>query len=331
MSLRSFIIDVAQHVGGNEPFNLDKYRQDPDVKWFFRAGFIQQYPVVYRTWGVYRKGQKRKGISTTKSRVALDELLKWDDEAAVTKHTNVVGYEPISFLKMAVQNNLIEDKEIEKYVKRVIFDNEYQQEVTLLTPVDLREEDVIAIQNEDGTVEWFPPETERGSYKEKTTTDSSEFKAWFKNSKVVNKAGDPKIVYHGTPAKFDAFSWQYVIGQLGFHVGTWSQAKNVGGRILRLYASIQNPLRLPDLGDWRGSEVVEAINKAAGTSIRRTAGDREIIMALSKAGYDGIVYSNKFEGEGDSYIAFSPTQLKSIDNKGAWDSKNPRIKERSLK
>lgn len=155
MSLRSFIIDVAQLVGGNEPFDLDKYRQDPDVKWFFRAGFIQQYPVVYRTWGVYRKGQKRKGISTTKSREALNELLKWDDEAVVTKHTNVIGYEPISFLKMAVHNNLIEDKEIEKYVKRVIFDNEYQEEVTLLTPIELREEDVIAIQNEDGSVDWL--------------------------------------------------------------------------------------------------------------------------------------------------------------------------------
>jgi hypothetical protein len=36
-------------------------------------------------------------------------------------------------------------------------------------------------------------------------TDTKQFKRWFGRSKVVNKDGTPKVVYHGTPAQFTVF------------------------------------------------------------------------------------------------------------------------------
>ena len=51
---------------------------------------------------------------------------------------------------------------------------------------------------------------------------------------------------------------------------------------------------------------------------------RELIQS---AGYDGIVYANKFEGEGDSWIAFRPEQIKSATgNRGTFDPESPDIR-----
>ena len=51
----------------------------------------------------------------------------------------------------------------------------------------------------------------------------------------------------------------------------------------------------------------------------------EIVSALKKGGYDGIVYENIIEGGGDSYIAFDPEQIKSIHNSGTYDPKDANI------
>ena len=48
-------------------------------------------------------------------------------------------------------------------------------------------------------------------------------------------------------------------------------------------------------------------------------------MKLRDAGHDGIQYKNEVEG-GTSYIAFEPTQIKSIFNKGTFDETNPDIR-----
>ena len=48
---------------------------------------------------------------------------------------------------------------------------------------------------------------------------------------------------------------------------------------------------------------------------------------LKAYGYDGIVYDNKFEGGGDSYIALYPGQIKSATgNIGTYDRENPDIR-----
>jgi hypothetical protein len=152
-------------------------------------------------------------------------------------------------------------------------------------------------------------------------TETPQFKAWFKQSKCV-RAGKPRILYHSTRAQFTVFDLRYTTGQLGFHLGTLPQARSVSrstsrsGRVYmhKVYASIQNPIRLEDMGGWHGYEVRDMVNRVAGLDLKGSGRDSDIRRALIAAGYDGVVYKNKFEGSGDSFIAFYPNQIKSITN-----------------
>jgi hypothetical protein len=156
------------------------------------------------------------------------------------------------------------------------------------------------------------------------------FWKWFGNSKVVNEDGKPLVVYHGTMAPEDFSAFRTTVGsfRLGAHFGTTEQAeslvnekmrvraraeaRNAGRlpdaykpysgapRFIPVYLSIQNPKRVEDQGDEaRWSEAIEQ-------AIRE--------------GHDGLVYENTEEGEGDSYVAFYPEQIKSaIGNRGTFD------------
>ncbi|MCK5235768.1 MAG: hypothetical protein KAR06_02190, partial [Deltaproteobacteria bacterium] len=114
------------------------------------------------------------------------------------------------------------------------------------------------------------------------STDTSAFKSWFKESKIVDEAGEPLIVYHGTLASFETFRRPEEIGlaevddvlDMGFHFGSREQAEEriLGGRIFKggkkvdtsrfvgqnivpVYLSVQNPLRLKDEGVWDSDTV----------------------------------------------------------------------------
>lgn len=52
--------------------------------------------------------------------------------------------------------------------------------------------------------------------------NSPNFQQWFGNSKVVDKTGNPLIVYHGTTWDFDRFKY----GDFGFHFGTKQSAED---------------------------------------------------------------------------------------------------------
>ena len=175
--------------------------------------------------------------------------------------------------------------------------------------------------------------------KAKDLTKTAAFQRWFGDSKVVDKKGKPLVVYHGTEAQFTAFDKRYVRDQLGFHFGTKGQAKRApsgkgkGSHVDAYWLSIQNPLRVRDEGSWTTEAAVEAINQAAGLRIRYGARDAEIVRALQAAGYDGIVYANRFEYGGDkdfgkdSWIVFEPTQIKSAtSNIGTFDPQDPDIR-----
>jgi hypothetical protein len=79
-------------------------------------------------------------------------------------------------------------------------------------------------------------------------TDTSEFKAWFGDSKVVDASGNPLVVYHGTPATdlsvFDASR----IGTngrsegAGFYFTTDKTTAAGYGQVIEVYLSIKKPL-----------------------------------------------------------------------------------------
>jgi hypothetical protein len=128
-----------------------------------------------------------------------------------------------------------------------------------------------------------------------------------------------------------------------------------GSRVIPVVLSVKNPIRLPDVFSRVDISLPKAaliIGRAAnfddnttnkliriGRKHERAYGRlnleaddhqrefwREAKEALQAKGYDGVVYANDVEGDGDSWAVFHPTQIKSATgNQGTWDPKNPDI------
>ena len=189
------------------------------------------------------------------------------------------------------------------------------------------------------------------------------FRDWFAASQAVDEQGRPRVFYHGTYATFGAFE---ETRDLGYHFGSSEQAAvKIGGeaagegaRIIPVYLSIRNPLRLTqDIFSRFDAQPLEeasdALAREAGLSadaaaslhqmaahvsqLRDTLGPAEsryqdareafwdqARRALVARGFDGVVYPNEAEGAGESWIAFESHQVKSVFNKGTW-SQSPNI------
>ena len=117
------------------------------------------------------------------------------------------------------------------------------------------------------------------------------FKNWFGNSKVVDKAGKPLIVYHGTNKNFTEFDPSKT-NDIGIHFGTKEQAEaalkpwgemHEGSRIIPAYLSLQNPLRLPDRFSKLGTRFI-ANAKLFGLDIHLRMGneDHDRLFAIAK-------------------------------------------------
>jgi len=119
----------------------------------------------------------------------------------------------------------------------------------------------------------------------------------------------------------------YDIDDRGF--ATADEAKQNAANIA---ASAVDSSTLEELED-RGvtSEVhIQAKNPKRMTDQVNAAGWKEAIAEAKAQGHDSIVYRNDFEGSGeDSYIVFSPGQIKSVYNKGTFDPSNPDVLRQS--
>lgn len=175
------------------------------------------------------------------------------------------------------------------------------------------------------------------------------FWKWFKDSAVVDRDGQPLVVYHGTRRKFNEFK-RTSDSDFGFHFGSIDQAESrlertrklAGGGpeyIMPVYLSIQNPLKTADPGDWHNAyNAWMTLNKATKGAL----GDEfefehmlkwkperrldHLTGQLEFLGYDGVVYRNRHEGRGESWIALRPSQIKSVENDGSFGADDPNIK-----
>lgn len=134
---------------------------------------------------------------------------------------------------------------------------------------------------------------------------------WHKDSHPLtkNEDGTPKVFYHGTGADFSEFR-QPSGGIAGKGIYFTDDSGRAGGyarsgnaSVMPVYLNIKKPFLIKD------TEKVPTQTQ------------------LKKSGYDGIIYSQKWNnGEvTKEYIAFDPTQIKSIHNKGTFDETNPNI------
>jgi len=160
-------------------------------------------------------------------------------------------------------------------------------------------------------------------------------------SKVVDENGEPLVVKHATASVEDFDSFR-ITGE-GTHVGTLQQAEErignrQGGRVMPLYASIQNPARVGDINTFSVNKLARELETQGIFSLSdvetvKTAGNRSKAFPvlrdlLEGKGYDGLVYHNEQEGAGDSYMVLRNTQLKSATgNRGSYESDNPNTLE----
>jgi hypothetical protein len=145
---------------------------------------------------------------------------------------------------------------------------------------------------------------------QKELTESSPFKKWFGDSKVVDENGKPLVVYHGTGKNFTEFDknkLQFFFTDDPEIASLYS--KSVGSpNIMPVYLKIKRPFvkdydkeyyAVPDIA----ADIEEAI----------------------KNNNDGLILYNT-ENVGNIYIALEPTQIKSATgNVGTFDASNPNI------
>jgi hypothetical protein len=176
--------------------------------------------------------------------------------------------------------------------------------------------------------------------------NSGAFKKWFGNSRVVDKKGNPLIVYHGSPdlrglkEKY-IFESRFLDNQSFFFTDNYSMAKsyadpkrafdyqNAEEGVIGLYLSLQNPLIVNAFNQiWRKFETTIDGNEIIGT--------RNLINFAKNKGYDGVIVENvrdyynnndkKTKG-GNVYVAFYPNQIKLADSSNTtFDANNPDIR-----
>jgi hypothetical protein len=183
-----------------------------------------------------------------------------------------------------------------------------------------------------------PKEKPKGKVKQ---TDTEEFKAWFGDSKVVDKDGKPLVVYRGGSAvdwntgeilrvmdresEFPAFN----SGEAGVKLaGFFTDEPDVADRFSKLgakehpsnaaifpvYLSIQKPF------------VIDAKGAAAGT-VQFGPEGKPFRDAIRSGKYDGVLIRNT-KDEGNLFIALKPNQIKSATgNRGTFSRKSNRIDE----
>jgi len=150
------------------------------------------------------------------------------------------------------------------------------------------------------------------------------FEKWFGNSKVVDKNGNPLVVYHGTDADIKVFDKsKQDIRDAGFYFGSQKEASQYayrerGGNVIPAYLKINNP------------------KIYYNRDVKITP---EHIEKLKKQGYDGVIrdFANGpdawryGEDAAPEYVVFEPNQIKSaIGNNGDYSLDKEEINEESL-
>jgi len=161
------------------------------------------------------------------------------------------------------------------------------------------------------------------------------FKRWFGKSKVVDEAGEPLRVFHGTQRTQD--SWKNGAGDVfkptktgalgpGNYVAISSKNASDYANIIRrgkddavpsmmpLYASVKNPLKISDV-NASSEELFKRFDPSGKLS------DDEVLQKVKDAGYDAV-WAVK-QGE---INVLNSNQLKSATgNSGAFDMTDPNI------
>ena len=162
-------------------------------------------------------------------------------------------------------------------------------------------------------------------------TGSPAFKRWFGESKAVDDAGQPRVLYHGARQDFTEFD-----PSKGRKLGHWFSSnteisnylaetfgEETGGVVYPAHLRMEAPYEV-DAQGRRWSRVDKEGGQWRSTDdVARDARD---------AGFDGVIIRNVVETNvrdapaSDTYVVFDSAQIKSATgNRGTFDPEDPRI------
>ena len=148
---------------------------------------------------------------------------------------------------------------------------------------------------------------------------SQDFAQWFGNSKVADEQGNPLTVYHGTNADIHSFG-----GEPGSKTGNVTtplghffspdpgeasryaiQWNPVGGNVMPVHLSLQNPYEMP----YREFDnLAMSVFRKEKTEAEAMAHSVKYREDLKKQGHDGIIVVGP-RGRHLEYVAFHPHQI----------------------
>lgn len=158
--------------------------------------------------------------------------------------------------------------------------------------------------------------------------NSDAFQTWFAGSQMVDRNGNPQVLYHGTQDDVDYFDLAHAnrkdTGWAGEGVyltnqpivaNAYAQMKRgggVGANVMPVYASLRNPYIVSD------PIQVKAELRAGGKPAAI-----EFTENLQANGYDGVIL--QYPGGVQEIVAFEPGQVKSVFNRGTWNREDPLV------
>jgi hypothetical protein len=168
-------------------------------------------------------------------------------------------------------------------------------------------------------------------------TESPYFKKWADGRQVFE-------VYHGTDAEFDAFDTSdrsmdlSARNPLGDNIGSFfaskeRDAKRFGPKVGKYYVGLKNPMVFKTQEDFRAfmrehSGMTPDVRNAEGFIISEGRFENNTRKAIESAGHDGVVILNpQYSAKKDKpwVVAFDPTQIKSVNNRGTFDPADARV------
>jgi len=142
----------------------------------------------------------------------------------------------------------------------------------------------------------------------KNPQESEEFKAWFAGSKVVDAAGNPVLVMHGSHTagieKFYGNTDDQVPG-LTYFTDSKATAKTYGRVLYGCFLKMENPLVVDAKGQKYGSEIIPST----------------YAQDALEGGYDGVILKNVKDDanskiQGTNYMVWNPDQIWKVSENG---------------
>lgn len=138
-------------------------------------------------------------------------------------------------------------------------------------------------------------------------TYTPQFKTWFSQSKMIDKNGEPLLVYHGSPNDFSTFDK----GMKRYHVHSGGIFFAPTTKLAKMYGENIYPVYL------KANSVDEMDSSLVG-SFPKAKSEEDNLIKTTDA--EGVIFRNTNDkgGKQDQYVVFEPNQVKSLFNNGSF-------------